>query len=325
MNIQTPVPPKIDASGIYDLTDREYHSDCCAGPSISSTGLKTIKSQGAAKYWWDSYLNPEHQARQAKLIKDGKAKEPAHFRLGKAAHMLLLEPERVRRWITKIPQSCLAKNGAASTSDAKAIIAEAEAAGRIPVKPDEWAEIVAMRDALAAHPHAKRALLKGRAEVSLIIKDETDIFVKSRPDFLPEESGQYIADYKTTADLSKWERTATVDLRYDMQAALMLWAAREVADIEAKGVLYLVQEKKPPYAVGMMAFSLSDLNSRAMLDVARLHLRDAINTFSFCWQNNTWPTGYEEPREIEAPHWHRREVEFALENNTQDFPNAYAL
>ncbi len=306
---------KIEKAGVYDLTDREYHSDCCVGPSISASGLKKIISESPADYWRESYLNPQAQT----------SDEKPHFRIGKAAHMMLLEPDRVTKWISRIPENLLASNGAVSTTEAKEFVAQAVAEGKTPIKPKEWDEIIAMRDALASHPHAKRALMKGRAEVSLILHDEqAQVFVKSRPDFMPEEDGQYIVDYKTVADISRFDKAATIDLRYDMQAALMMWAAHDVLNVDPKGVLYLVQEKKPPFTVGMMAYSMADLGSRAILDVARLDLRAGLNKFAECLDCGVWPNGYETPREIAAPGWHMKSVEKRLEDNTTEFPNAFA-
>ena len=132
-------------------------------------------------------------------------------------------------------------------------------------------------------------------------------------------------DYKTTADLAKWEKSACLDLRYDIQAALMLWAAKEVAGIEAKGVLYLVQEKTGAHQVGMLAFSIENTRTRALLDCARLDLRRAIDLFQVCLTTNDWPSGWEQPREITAPGWHQKDAEYRLEQDSYEFSDAYSV
>ena len=317
MTIQSkPQSKLIVASGVYDLTNAEYHGQPCDGPSISASGLKAIISDSPAEYWRGSSLNPAHVP----------APDKQAFRIGSAAHTLLLEPEKVDREIAVIPATMLAVNGSTNTSAAKEFIADAVYNGKTPIKPSEWLEIQHMRDALAAHPHARRALTKGKPEVSLIMRDpDTSVWLKSRPDFMPDASGHYIVDYKTTADLSKWERSACLDLRYDIQGALMLWAAREVAGIEPKGILYLVQEKKAPYTVGMLAFSIDNIRTRALLDCARLDLRHAIETFQFCLTSGQWPNGWEQPREISAPGWHQKDAEYRLEQASYDFSDAYRV
>lgn len=309
----------IAAPGIYDLTNREYHGQCCDGPSISASGIKTIVSESPADFWRTSKLNSDAEP----------APDKQAFRFGEAAHTLLLEPERVKDQIDVIPLDILASNGATSTGAAKEFIAESIRNGRTPIKPSEWLEVERMRDALAAHPFARRALQNGRAEVSLIMQDpQTDVWLKSRPDFMPDGDGKYIVDYKTTAkNLRDWEKAATVDLRYDIQAALMLWAANVVANVEPKGILYLVQEKKAPYRVGMLAFTI-DVNkpaTRALLDCARLDLRHGIDTFRNCYDANDWPSGWELPREIEAPGWHQKSAEYRCENASYDFGNEYSV
>ena len=304
----------IFSSGVYDLTNAEYHGQPCDGPSISASGLKTIIGDSPAEFWRTSSLNPDSVPSPDK---------PA-FRIGSAAHTLLLEPEKVAREIAVIPAAMLSASGSTGTSAAREFIADAIYNGQTPIKPSEWLEIQQMRNALAAHPHARRALTKGKPEVSLIMRDAaTQIYLKSRPDFMPDTSGHYIVDYKTTADLSKWERSACLDLRYDIQGALMLWAAQEVAGIEPKGILYLVQEKKAPYTVGMLAFSIDNIRTRALLDCARLDLRQAIETFQFCLNSGQWPDGWEQPREITAPGWHQKDAEYRLEQASYEFSDAY--
>ena len=318
MTSDTPVSGTalISRNGIYDLTNAQYHGQPCDGPSVSASGLKMIIGESPAAFWRQSDLNPAGERGPQK---------PA-FRIGSAAHTLLLEPEKIAAEIAVIPQAMLAVNGSTNTSAAKEFIADAIYNGKTPIKPGEWLDIQHMRDALAAHPHARRALTKGKPEVSLIMRDAaTGVWLKSRPDFMPESSGFYIVDYKTTADLSSWDKAACIDLRYDIQAALMLWAAREVAGIEPKGILYLVQEKKPPFQVAMLAFSVDNIGTRALLDCARLDLRQAIDTFDICLKTGNWPTGYELPREITPPGWHQKSAEFRLEQTSYSFEDAYRV
>src|SRR5437763_16740 len=71
----------IAANGIYDgVPMAGYHRQLCIGPSISSSGLRTIFSKSPAHYFVDSYLNPDAEEQA----------EKEHFVLGSAAHHLLL-------------------------------------------------------------------------------------------------------------------------------------------------------------------------------------------------------------------------------------------
>lgn len=306
----------ISRSGVYALSNRDYHGQPCDAPSVSASGLKAIIGESPAAFWRTSTLNPDYVEQPDKHA----------FRIGEAAHMLLLEPDLVKQKIDVIPFGMLSSSGTTSTAAAKEYIADSIRHGRTPIKPSEWLNIQHMRDAIAAHPHARRALTKGKSEVSLIYKEaDLGIYLKSRPDYLPDQSGHYIVDYKTTADLTRWEKSALIDFRYDIQGALMLWLAAEVAGIEAKGVLYLVQEKHPPFQVAMLAFSIDNLSTRTLLNVARLDLQRAVETFHTCLTMKAWPTGWEQPREIEAPGWHQRSAEYTLEQSTHQFPDAYRV
>jgi hypothetical protein len=71
---------KITEPGCYLMPIEAYHSDCAAGPSISSSGLRQIEQESPAHYWAQSYLNPDREQEE-----DSEA-----FILGRAAHHLLL-------------------------------------------------------------------------------------------------------------------------------------------------------------------------------------------------------------------------------------------
>jgi hypothetical protein len=79
--------PLITTPGAYpgiDTLDYHRNPDLLPGPSISSSGLKTLLTRSPRHYWFDSPLNPERPAEQDK----------PHFNVGKAAHDMLLLSER---------------------------------------------------------------------------------------------------------------------------------------------------------------------------------------------------------------------------------------
>lgn len=307
--------PLITEPGLYDLDMATYHSDCCEGPSISSSGLRQIMEDGPAAYWRNSPLNPDRVAQPVKT----------HFSIGTAAHTYLLEPQKLLAEIAVYPADILAKNGAASTTAAKSFFADAMEEGKkVVLKPEEWDMISAMRDALANHPHARRALIAGRTESSMIWKDKaTGVWIKARPDFMPKESGQYITDFKTAESLNMWNKRAVADGRLDIQAALQIWGAHAVCEIEPLGVMYIVQSKQPGHDVAMLPFTLRDEKTRAVIDAARLDLRRAIEAFATCWETKSWPTGWEIPREIRMPGWRQNQIEKQLEGTEYEFVNEY--
>lgn len=305
MNEQTPF--RITASGTYDLPMDLYHGHVCDGPSLSSSSIKTLLDSPAL-YWRTSPLNPN-----AEPSADTKA-----FDIGRAAHLMLLEPDKVKAGIVVIPEAALSSNGAASTKEAKEIIDAARADGKVPLKPGEWRQIEDMRAAMERHPYAMRALKHGRAEPSIFWKHRSGTWLKCRPDFLPHKSGQYIVDLKTAADLKRWEKDALTLFRYDVSAALYLRGVHEVLGLRPKGFLFLVQEKQPPYRIAMLALTIDNEWSNRVLRCAELDLERAIETFNTCWSEGRWPDPYETPREIEAPGWLTQKIDTRLKEETTD-------
>ena len=316
LELRKPPEGKIAVPGAYDLTNAEYHGDVCDGPSISGSGIVKIIEDGPAVYWWDSPMNPNAAPR-----------EPApHFDFGTAAHTLLLEPEKVHKNICIMPSTVLSADGGIRSKEAKDMAESARAKGLTVLKPDDWQKITDMRDALARHPFVPQFLTQGMAEVSVIFRDPvTNVWIKTRPDWLPSASGAYLCDLKTTADLKSFERGAFLDWRYDLKASLMMWGAREVLGLDPKGVLHIVQEKKAPYRVAALALTVTNDDTRSILMRARMQARRGIDLFAHCLETGVWPTGYEQPREMEAPGWHRAEIDRELTAAEVHYDDTYTV
>src|SRR5450759_696192 len=94
------------------MPELEYH----ASPGLSSTGMKWL------------LRSPKHYRQNM----DHRI-EKAAFDLGHAVHAKVLG---VGMGVAVIPAEMLASNGAASTKEAKAFIADARALGYVPAKAD---------------------------------------------------------------------------------------------------------------------------------------------------------------------------------------------
>jgi hypothetical protein len=238
---------KISEPGVYDMPIEAYHTDCCVGPSVSSSGLRTIDTQSLAHYWQDSYLNPEREP----------FKQSDAMALGSAAHHLLLGQEDFAKKFIVRPKF------APGTKDepwhgAKLVCkkwnADAELARLTILKPDALEQITAMAEALARHPLIRDGLLTGSVEKSLFWQDsETGIWLKARPDCLASY-GTVIADYKTTADASPGECEKTLwNFGYHMQLALGGMGIEALTgrrpDNDAHVLVF--QEPKPPHCVSV--------------------------------------------------------------------------
>jgi hypothetical protein len=306
--------PVVTEPGVYTLSNEQYHSGDVANlPSVSATYLKKMIDGGPAKFWANWPGNP-----------NAVEKEPSKaLNMGTAAHLILLEEHEVAKRIAVIPLDMLASNGAASTKAAKEFIAARQMAGQTVLKPSEWKIIEDMRRAVGQHPYARRALAKGRFEQSIFWKTHDNFYLKTRPDFMPMHDGQYIVDYKTCAALEKWDRQAVLDLRYDIQSVTQMAGVYVASGVQPKGVLYIVQEKDPPYEVAMRALSIDDITTRAILDNAKIEVQRACDLISACLDTGQWPSKWSEPGEIRAPFWHQRDIETKLEDLTYEFENPY--
>ena len=301
---------KITEAGAYDDIDMEiYHGDCCVGPSISNSGIKQMLAD-PAEYWRKSPMNPLRVKDEAKR----------HFNIGTSAHLLLLEPETVNGLISVIPNKKLASNGALSTKAAKEFKAEQEQLGRVVITEAEWNMVCDMADVLSENDYVTRALVGMDIEKSLFWQDEeTGVWLKTRPDIMPRESGRYVVDYKTTDfdDIASWEKQATADTRLDIQAASQLWGCKAAAEIEARGVLYIVQSKKPPHRIALRFVHASSY----LHEIGRVDLRRGINSFAHCWETGEWPSPWDDVKELTPPDWRMRQIERQLEEGSISTPN----
>lgn len=288
MKIMNYIPgTKISEPGCYAMTIEEYHSDVCAGPSISSSGLRVIETKTPAHYWATSYLNPNRVPDEPKEA----------FDFGHASHVLLLGESGFREKFSVRPSEWSDWR----TKDAKAWRDAERAAGRTVLTSEHITAVQGMASSLAAHPLA-RDLLRGHVEQSLIFKDKTGVFLKSRPDVL-SVADNMVVDLKTTTDASPEAVQRTVQsYAYDMQGALVGMAMKAVLDVDMTAFALVFIEKTAPYAVSVVEVDLG------WISYARRRLRRSIDTFARCIESGEFP-GYEGERVIYMPEWMRKRMD----------------
>lgn len=303
---------KIAEPGVYDMSMADYHGQPCDGPSISSSGLRTIWSASPAHYWLESSLNP-HRIDQG---------ERPHFSLGRAAHHLLflgragfdaefvVRPDKWKDW---------------RTNDAKEWRAEMLAAGLTIITDAELEHITGMARSLAEHPMVKAGILDGAVERSLIFKDpDTGAWLKSRPDNIPTSDSD-VADLKTTVSVQTDALRRTIaDYHYPMQGALVGMAFREVLKREMQTFTLVFVEKTPPYCVRVITLRPSDLERGEM------QVRASARMFADCCARGQWPGpgGFQQDAEYLSPSdWSAKQIDERLEliasdNDARPFTHA---
>lgn len=270
---------KIDHEGVYDLPIDIHHSDCCSGPSVSSSGLRTIELQSPLHFYDSSYLNPNRDTEAPKAL------EADHFRLGRAAHMLMLEPHLFRGAIAVRPE----KFKDWRTDASQAWRDQQQAIGKTILTPKELQQANGVASALKAHPLHEQGILSGPSELSMIVRDrKTGIWLKSRPDSIPLDNA--FSDLKVMNDASPPSVGRAIrELGYDMQMALAgvclfnLTLGQDPPRTVDQFWIVAVESKRP-HAIHVASLSV------AAVYWARIKLRHAIDTLAKCLADNDWPS-----------------------------------
>lgn len=282
---------KISAGGIYDVSLEDYHGDLCAGPSLSSSGAREIVSTSPARFFYESYLNPNRPAQ-----------EESKFDFGTAAHTALLEPD------TMLDRIVVVAANDWRTNAAKAEREKAREAGKVAILAHQAGAISEMGHVLVTHPIYERAWTGGHAEQTFVWRDPlTEIWLKARPDYVRDDFG-LVVDYKTTiaADEASFARRV-FDHGYFQQAAWCLDGIEAVTGTRPEEFWLVAQEVDPPYLV--QAFRVGP---RA-LDWGKLLNRKAIDIFATCVESGNWPGYPTTVSEIELPSYAETQLELRHE------------
>lgn len=251
-----PAPVDDDAPrlGVYDvLPEPDYHAD---PTSVSASGMK------------DMLRSPAHF-----LHSRTHPKTSAAMDLGIVAHAMVLG----------VGAQYVAVEGNRNRNDVKAAIAEAEAEGKVVLKPEQLAAAERMADAVLTHRKASLLLgSPGRSEVSMFWRDPAfDVIRRCRWDRLAD-SGVGV-DLKTTnnADPALLPKHV-VDWRYDLSAAWYL-AVAAGCEVEIAAYALVFVESTEPHPV--VVAELDD----SFLARGRALATKALSTYRWCLDTGEWP------------------------------------
>ena len=277
---------KITAPGIYDISADEYHADPLkdspGGPSLSSTGARKLLNKCPARFRYEQD-NPEPPKR--------------HYDFGHAAHRLVLGRGD---GIEVIAANDFRTKAAKEARD------EAHAAGRVPMLKAEFDKAQEMAAAVFAHPFAGRLFEGGKPERSLFWKDaEFGVWRRSRPDFMPQ-SGTIFADYKTCASAQPDDLKKSIwNYGYHQQAAWYLDSIRALGIHDDPSLLFVFQEKEPPYLV-----TVAEADPVA-LGWGRIQNRKALSIFAECVETGVWPGYVDDVLRLPLPGFAEGQLEHA--------------
>lgn len=271
---------KISKPGAYAMHIEDYHSDCCDGPSISSSGLRTLDSESPYVYWSYSYLNPDRFPPE----------ENANFDFGKAAHLLLLGEEGFNEQFVTQPEEIDGKPWQGNRTVCKLWKDDQRQQRKLILTAKEINNLVGMSKVLAQDPIVQEGLLNGEIERSLIWKDkETGIWLKARPDCMPVDS-TLVVDLKSTASAHPLSaRRSICDYGYHMQLALIGMGIKAITGRETPDDDYVLLfiEKNPPFSINIKPIDPTAIH------YGRRQIRSALRKFADCIDKGEWP-GYDD-------------------------------
>jgi hypothetical protein len=297
----------IDTPGLYRGVSMDaYHGQLTTGPSISSSGLRTIFYESAAHYFAGSYLNPNRVE-----------EEPGEALIfGRAAHHLLLGEAEFGRHFVVRPEELNGAPWQGNRKDCKLWL-EAMRAERLTVLVGKQIEhIRGMAASLAGHPLIHAGALNGLIEHSLVWQDpETGIWLKARPDAIPTTDLDF-SDLKTAADVTdEGIETAIGRDGLNMQGALVAMGCRAVFGRELTSFSLVFVEKTPPYCVRVKTLKPCDL------ELGEQQVRAALSVFARCIETGRWPGPGGEQTDaeyVELKPFHRTRIEHRLATIQQE-------
>lgn len=296
--------PLITEPGAYpDIDNADYHRNpnLLSGPSLSSTGAKTLLTKSPYHFWYDSPLNPNRPP---------EADKP-HFNVGKAAHDFVLLSDRWPDHYHVLPEGFsrgASKKFAVEIEEA----AEAEASGMTILRHEDAETVKAVAAAIQRNELAVATLTNGVTEETLCWKDpRTGVWLRARPDFRPnsileKRDVMVVSDLKFVASSHASPEgfaKAIHNFGYHQSAAFYCDGIKAVYGHYPTHWVHVVVEKEPPYCVALFELPGEDIERGRLLN------RRAIDLFAQCLERNQWPGFADQPMPVGLPIWARMRID----------------
>ena len=265
----------------------EYH----ANPAISHSKLEVFRRRPALYY-------RRYITKQIAPTEPGTA-----FRIGSAAHCLVLEPGTwADRYAIK-PEGMDRRTAAGKAAFAEF---EAKAQGKAIIDQDEAAQVTNLAEAVRNHPLASQLFANGTPEVTwrtgeaMPLQCRTDWF---NPDGCELTNGRpYVVDLKTVESLEddafgNFER-AVFRYGYHRQAGFYLPLITEIVVKPVFDFFFVAVEKVEPF--GVAVYRLTDEAVARGQDETVADLR----RLAVCISKNEWPNIEPVVRELGLPKWY---------------------
>ncbi len=288
------VAPAIGAiteQGIYTIPERLYHADPVAVPSLSRSIARLLIDASPAHAY-------AAHPRLGAGVSDTASDSDEAMDIGTAVHALFLEG---RDRIARITHDSYRSNDAKAARDA------AIKAGKIPLKAKAYDAAMRVVERLERFRATTGLFTEGRPEQTVVWQD-TDHWARCRIDWLPDDPAAHILDLKTTgalATIDGWTRNCFA-FGADLQAAMYPRGVEHVRGEPPGGMLFVVVETDPPYA--LRTFELDPIALR----IGHSKATAARAIWTACMQTDRWPEYPETIERILPPAWVVRQWEQTL-------------
>jgi hypothetical protein len=270
-------PPQL---GIFDRVPRAVYE---AWPAINHSKLKLMV----------------HPPALARHMMDFPPEPSDALDLGHAAHVAILEPERLTTDFVSAPDiDRRSKEGKLAWKEFQE---EQEGQGRLILPADDYQLCLNLRDGLWARDSVAKAILQspGRNERSFGWMDaESGLACKARLDAMRRWDGwTMVVDVKTARSASAADFARDIaKYHYHTQAAFYLDGLTALADVPRRW-LWLVLEKRPPFL-----HALYEPEDR-LLEQGRRTYREWLAAYKLATETDTWPGYPNGIVPIDVPRW----------------------
>ena len=258
--------------GIYDMPASEYHADPCPEPSLSAGMINQILEAPAKCFEFSRRLNQDYQ----------EETKQEKFTIGTVSHIMFLEPHLFDQRVMVVQFDDW------RTKEAKALRAEAQAAGKTAIIRKHMDQVREAREVFLSHSFTRQAFDGGRFEQSIFWRHRTTgRWCRARPDFISDR-GTHMNDYKATQSANPMNfGKHAYNLGYHRRAAWYMEGAATILGVRPDHYWFCSQEVKPPYLTAVV-----ELDWQA-LEAGQAENDLAASIFDNCLTTGEW-YGYRE-------------------------------
>lgn len=275
---------------ILDMPAEQYHG---IRQRMSSSGIK--KYMRTPRHFLNSWQGLEEE------------EDKDCFRIGRAAHMMLLETQKFREQHIVEPEfTGFTQDGRVSKTSKEAkekreAWKKAQNKDALILTQAELDNMIGMIESVLENKVAANLLGKGIPESTFIWTDEeTKVMCKARPDYIAqEEDGSiHLIDFKTAADVTtNIFANQAAKLNYHVSMAFYHDAVVKFFKRQPESITLIVVEKTPPFE--SVVYPMED----PWFEHGQAVYKSCLRGYRKNFLTNTWPQFRQGAVMLPMPHW----------------------